>query len=64
MDLLYIWHDPYKYWSKILYSTMRTPAFDLEINVRDLETYVKVMRKCFQDLLVSKSLHGFSLYFA
>ena len=36
MDLLYIWHD-YKYWSKILFSTIPTPACDLEGKVMDLK---------------------------
>ena len=35
MYLLYIWHD-YKYWSKILFSTILTPAYDLEVKVAEL----------------------------
>ena len=45
MDLLYIWHD-YGYWSKI-FSTIKIPAYDLEVKVMDLEIYVKVLRLCF-----------------
>ena len=41
MELLYIWHD-YRYWSNILFSTIPTPAYDLEVKVTDLEIYVKV----------------------
>ena len=64
MDLLYIWYD-YRYWSKILFSTIPTPAYDLEVKVMDLEEiYVKVFRQSFADLLISKSLHGFTLYLA
>ena len=40
MDLLNTWHD-YRYWCKILFGTIPTPAFDLEFKVRDLEIYVK-----------------------
>ena len=40
MDLLYIGHD-YKYWSKILYSTIPTPTYDLEVKVTEI--YVKVI---------------------
>ena len=47
MDLLYIWHD-WKHWSKILFSTIPTPAYDLEIKVKDLEIYVKVCVKVFK----------------
>ena len=36
MDLLYIWHD-YRYWSKILFSTIFAPAYDLEVKVTDIE---------------------------
>ena len=39
MDLLYIWHDC-RYWSKILFSTIPTPAYDLEAKVTDFEIYV------------------------
>ena len=46
MDLLYIWHD-YRYWSKILFSTTSTPAYDLKVKVMDLEIYVKVLRQSF-----------------
>ena len=37
MDLLYIWHD-YRYWFKILFGTIPTPAYDLEVKVTDLES--------------------------
>ena len=63
MDLLYIWHV-YRYWSKILFGTIPTPAYDLEVKVSDLVIYVKVFRQSFEDLLISKSLHGFTLYLA
>ena len=46
MYLLYIWHD-YRYWSKILFSTFRTLAYDLKVKVMDLEIYVKVLRQSF-----------------
>ena len=36
MDLVYIWYDC-KYWSKILCSTILTPAYGLEVKVTDLE---------------------------
>ena len=39
MDLLYIWYDN-RYWSKILFGTTPTPAYDLEVKVTDLEIYV------------------------
>ena len=64
MDLLYIWYD-YRYWSKILFGTIPTPAYDLEVKVMDLEEiYVKVFHQSFENLLISKSLHGFTLYLA
>ena len=47
MELLYIWHD-YRYWSKILFGTIPTPAYDLEFKVTDLEIYVKVLRQSFK----------------
>ena len=35
MDLLYIiWHD-YIYWSRILFTTVLTPPYDLELKVTD-----------------------------
>ena len=46
MDLLYIWHD-YSYWSKILFGTSRTPVYDLEVKVTDIEIYVKILRQSF-----------------
>ena len=46
MDLLYIWHD-YRYWSKILFDIIPTPAYDLEVKVTDLEIYVKVLHQSF-----------------
>ena len=36
MDLVNIWHD-YRYLYKILYSTIHTPAYDLEVKFTDLE---------------------------
>ena len=36
MDLLYIWHG-YRYWSKLLFDTIPTPAYDLEVKVMDSE---------------------------
>ena len=56
MDLLYIWHD--------LFGTIPTPAYDLEVKVTDLEINVKVLRQSLEDLLISKLLHGFTLYLA
>ena len=61
MDLLNIWHD-YRYWFKFLFSSIPTPAYDLEVKVRDSEIYVKALHQSFDDLLISKSLHGFTLY--
>ena len=61
MDLLYIWHD-YRYWSKILFGTVPTPTYNLEIKVKDLEIYIKVLLQSFLNLIISKSLHGFTLY--
>ena len=46
MDLLYIWHD-YRYWSKILFSTIPILAYNLEVKVTDLKIYVKVLRQRF-----------------
>ena len=46
MDLLYIWYDN-RYWSKILFGTTSTPAFDPKVKVIDLEIYVKVLRQSF-----------------
>ena len=46
MELLCIWHD-YRNWSKILFGTIPTPAYDLEVKVTDLEIYVKVLRQSF-----------------
>ena len=63
MDLFYIWHE-YRYWSKILFGTIPTPAYDLEVKVTDLEIYVKVLHQSLLDLLISKFLHGFTLYLA
>ena len=63
MDLLYILHV-YKYWSKILFTFIPTPAYDQEVKVTDLEIYVEVLHQSFQDLLIFKSLHGFTLYLA
>ena len=63
MDLFNIWHD-YRYWFKILFSFIPTVAYDLEVKVTDLEIYVKVLHQSFDDLLISKSLYGFTLYSA
>ena len=40
------------------------PAYDLEVKVTDLEIYVKLLRQSFENLLISNSLHGFTLYLA
>ena len=42
MDLLYIRYDN-TYWSKILFGTTPTPAYDLKVKVMDLEISVKVL---------------------
>ena len=42
MDLLYIWYGN-TYWSKILFSTIPTPANDLKSRLQT-EIYVKVLR--------------------
>ena len=47
MDLLYILLD-YIYWSKILFGTIHTPAYDLEVKVIDLEIYFKVLCQIFK----------------
>ena len=53
MDLLYIKYD-YRCWSKILFSTIHSPAYDLEVKVMDLEIYinknVKVIGQSFKTL--------------
>ena len=36
MNLVYIWYD-LKCWSRILWSAVHTPAYDLEVKVTDLE---------------------------
>ena len=46
MELQNIWHD-YRYWFKILFCTIPTPAYDLEVKVTDLEIHVKVLRQNF-----------------
>ena len=38
------WHD-YRCWSKILFSTIPIPAYDLEVKVTDLEICVEVLRQ-------------------
>ena len=43
MDLLYVWYDN-RYWSKILFGTIPTPAYVLKVKVMDLEIYVKVFK--------------------
>ena len=40
MDLLYIWYDN-RYWSKLLFGTTPTPAYDLKVKDMDLNIYVK-----------------------
>ena len=62
MDLVHIWYD-YRCWSKLLLSSIHTPAYDLEAKVTNL-FYVKVLRQSFSDLLISKSLHDITLYLA
>ena len=62
MDLLYIWLD-YRYWSIILFGTIPTRAYVLEVKVTD-RNLLKFCVKGFEDLLISKSLHGFTLYLA
>ena len=42
MDLLYIWYDN-RYWSKILFGTTPSPAYDQKVKVTNLEIYVKVL---------------------
>ena len=44
MDLLYIWHG-YRYWSKISFDTIHTPAYDLVI--MDLEIHLKLCVRVF-----------------
>ena len=34
-------------WSKILFSTIHIPAYDLEVKVTELETSIKVLRQSF-----------------
>ena len=46
MDLFYIWHD-YRYWSKISFYTIPTPAYDLKVMVTDLEIYIKIKLQSF-----------------
>ena len=46
MELLNIWHD-YRCWSEILFSTIHTPAYDLEGKGMDLEIYVKDLCQSF-----------------
>ena len=42
MVLLYIWYDN-RHWSKILFGTTSTPAYDLMVKVMNLEIDVKVL---------------------
>ena len=42
MNLQYICYDN-SYWSKILFGTTPTPAYDLKVKVTDLEIYVEVL---------------------
>ena len=51
MDLLYIGHD-YRYWSKNLFGTILTFAYDLEVKFKRLEIYVKVLHQSFEGLLI------------
>ena len=46
MDLLYIWYDNRYYWSKVLFGTTPTPAYDLKVKVTDfmLKFCVKVFK--------------------
>ena len=46
MDLLHIWHED-RYWSKILFGIIPSPAYDLEFKVTDLEIYAKVLCQSF-----------------
>ena len=46
MDLVYIWYY-YRYWSKNLFSSILTPAKELDVKVTDLKFYVKVLRQSF-----------------
>ena len=41
MDLVYIWYDD-RYWSKILFSTIPTPMYDLKVKVTDF--FVSILR--------------------
>ena len=66
MDLVYIWYD-YWCWPKILFSIIHTSADDLDVKVTDLKKKtndVIVLRQSILDLLISKSLHGLTLYVA
>ena len=62
MNLAYILND-YRCWSKILLSTIPTPAHDLEVKVTNLEFMLKFCVKVFK-LLISKYLHEFTVYLA
>ena len=42
MDLVYIWYNN-RYWCKILFGTIPTPAYGPKVKVMDLEIYVKVL---------------------
>ena len=42
MNLQYISYDN-SYWSKILFGTTPTPAYDLKVKVTDLEICVEVL---------------------
>ena len=41
MDLVHVWFDD-KYWSKISYSTIRTPVHDLKVKVMDLDFFLYI----------------------
>ena len=47
MDLLYIWYG-YRCWSKILLSTIHTPAHDLEVKVTLRNFMLKFCVKVFK----------------
>ena len=46
MDLLYIWYDN-RHWSKILFGTTPTPAYDLKVKITYLEIMLKFCIKVF-----------------
>ena len=44
--------------------TFSIPAYDPDVKVTDLKIEVQVLRQNCLDLLISKSLHGLTLYLA